>query len=77
CSGRFPRRAQGHLHLVFHQHPRGACRPGGNLTDGFYVYRYATSSWGWTSYYGQGSLYDYGINDWVDITPVPPPVGLF
>jgi hypothetical protein len=47
---------------------------GASLADGFYVYRYATASWGWTNYNWGGWLYDYGTGTpavgagWVDIT---------
>jgi len=45
----------------------------GYTADGFYVYRYATQSWGWTSFYWSGWIYDFGTSEraaeWVDITP--------
>ncbi|MBN1404695.1 MAG: hypothetical protein JW942_09555 [Opitutales bacterium] len=47
--------------------------PDGDLSDGFYAYRYATGTWCWTSYDWSGWLYDYGNGStpasWVDLTP--------
>jgi hypothetical protein len=42
---------------------------GASLSGGFYVYRYAAGTWGWTNYYWSGWVYDYGYSSWVDITP--------
>ena len=47
--------------------------PDGDLSGGFYAYRYATGTWCWTSYDWSGWLYDYGNGStpasWVDLTP--------